>query len=167
MFEILSSAKALLCEIEHFVNATSKVKISDIDWIKRGEMRKLIEFQNLTSNMAVHRTYTKGLFQEYVNLLFRRVKQQSKRGYVETKVEHVKKSLQKNKQKTTKKSRRGNRRGPKGQKNDQQYEISSTKRVHIVRTSKSPSHPRNNKNKMNKNRNERRQNKTSTTVASV
>ncbi|KAL7030512.1 hypothetical protein ACKWTF_006689 [Chironomus riparius] len=163
--KILRDAKHLLCDIEHFVNATSSLKIGPKDWIKKREMKELVQFQNLTA-MFLHRTYTKGRFQDYIQKLLKRIEQQSARNYVEKQVTYPKlKSIKKNKQQGTKRARKGNKRNQNGRKIEQQNEVAVTKRTHIVRTSKNPAQVRNNKNKNNRRRQRTRTTTTSTTVA--
>ena len=155
----------MLCEIEDFVNATSSQKINKKDWIKKREMKELVQFQNLTA-MFLNRTYAKGRFQDYIKRLLNRIEQQSARNYIEKQVTYPKlKSIKKNKQQGTKRARKGNRRNQNGRKNEEQYEVAVTKKTHIVRTSKNPSQPRNNKNKNNRRRQRTRTTTTSTTAA--
>lgn len=159
--KILRDAKHLLCDIEHFVNATSSQKIGGKDWIKKREMKELIQFQNLTA-MFLHRTYAKGRFQDYIQKLLKRIEQQSARNYIEKQVTYPKlKSIKKNKQQGTKRARKGNKRNQNGRKIDQENEVAVTKRTHIVRTSKNPAQARNNKN------NRRRQRTRTTTTSST
>ncbi|XP_070494696.1 uncharacterized protein [Chironomus tepperi] len=163
--KILRDAKHLLCDIEHFINATSSQKIGQKDWIKKGEMRNLTKFRNITA-MFLNRTYAKGRFQDYIQKLMNRIKQQSAKNFVEKNVTYPKlKSIKKNKQQGTKRARKGNKRNQNGRKIDQQNEVAVTKRTHIVRTSKNPAQARNNVNKNNRRRQRTRTTTSSSTVA--
>lgn len=159
---ILQDARKMLCEIEHFVNATSSKKIGSDDWITKKQMHGIIKFQNLTA-MFLHRTYAKGRFQDYIHKLLRRIEHQSSTNFVEKKVSYPKfKLLRKNRKQTTKKARRGNKRIQNERRQQQQNESTPTKRVHIVRTTKQPSQTRIVKNKNNR---RRMRTKTTTTIA--
>ncbi|KAG5683864.1 hypothetical protein PVAND_013126 [Polypedilum vanderplanki] len=165
--DIFIATRKLLCEIEGFVNTTSSQKIGTEDWIKKKEMRELLDFKNLTEMMKLHQMYAKGRFQTYIEKLLQRIKQQSKRNYVEKSITFPKhKSLALRKKKTVTrrpiKGRRinNNNRPQKHQPiNGENLEM-STKKLYIVRTTKISG--RNNKNmKMNNKRRQR------TTKASI
>jgi hypothetical protein len=168
---IFDMAQRLLCDIEGFVNTTSSQKIGSEDWIKKREMRELLNFHNLTEMMKLHQIYVKGRFQSYVEKLLQRIRQQSKRNYVEKSITFPKhKSLALRKKKTvTRRPQKGGRRVNNNNRPQKQQPLNgdnlemSTKRVHIVRTTRMPG--RNNRNNNNKNMNGRRRQRT--TKASV
>lgn len=164
--KIFQDARHLLCDIEEFINATSSRKIGSEDWIKKREMKQIIQFKNLT-NIYLHRTYVKGRFQNYIQKLYKRIVQQSSRE------DYSEKSISYPKYKSLKKHRTATRRAHKGgKKNNRQngqngHEVLPTKRVHIVRTSKQPGQTRITKNNNNINRNRRRQRTTTTPIPKV
>lgn len=169
---IFNGARDLLCEIEHFVNTTSSQKIGVDDWITKREMRSLLNFQNLTDMMKLHQIYVKGRFQSYIEKLLQRITQQSKRNYVEKSITYPKhKSLSLRKKKTV--SRRPNKGGRRNRPQKQQQPLNgdniemSTKRVHIVRTTKNNKINNNINNKSNNNRNMNGKRRQRTTKAST
>lgn len=169
--KMFQSAQRLLCEIEGLINATSAQKIGSKDWIKRKEMREILTFQNL-SDMVIHRIYVKGSYQSYIKRLENRVLQQSSKDYVEKKIIYPKHKALGSKKAGTRRPNKGGRKNHNNIKRQQQRlqrqqnqqqkqqlqlqmqqqqlnEISTTKRIHIVRKTKTPGQQRKNNNRMN------------------
>lgn len=102
---ILNKARALLCDIEHFVNATSNKHGNNIPkWYSLGEMSRIVwKLKNQKSRY--NNLFVKARFQQYVDRLYKRIQSFN----LTKNMEH--KSLQNKSRrvKTTLKSRRRNR----------------------------------------------------------
>lgn len=71
--DILDQARALLCDIEHFVNATSnKDGLSKPHWYEKDEMKKIVRFE--TKDRPVNNMFVKARFQNYIEKLYKRIK---------------------------------------------------------------------------------------------
>lgn len=76
LHNIFKIARELLCSIEDFVNSTNTERISTSDWLTRHEMKQILNFQNLTDKLFLHRMYAKGRFQGYIKKLHDRIVKQ-------------------------------------------------------------------------------------------
>lgn len=71
--DILDQARALLCDIEHFVNATSnRNNKSKPYWYEKEEMGKIVKFS--VEKRTVNNKFVKARFQNYIDKLYKRIK---------------------------------------------------------------------------------------------
>lgn len=142
LFEIFKAARELLCAIEDFVNSTSTERINVDDWFTKKEMRSKLVFKNLTDKLTMHRTYAKGRFQGYIKKLHDRINSQIKSPNASSQPispNHPKlKALKKRKLTTRRQRNRGSRKNKRPQNGLVESEVSTTKRVHIIRTTNRP-----------------------------
>lgn len=72
--EILDRARALLCDIEHFVNATSNKNGNyKPDWYRKEEMAKIVTLKKNNKHL-LNNLFVKSRFQEYIEKLYKRIK---------------------------------------------------------------------------------------------
>lgn len=73
---LLNKARELLCEIEHFVNATSnRLGTHKPPWYEKGEMAKIL---TLKKRNYLNNLFVKARFQTYVEKLLQRIKKFNK-----------------------------------------------------------------------------------------
>lgn len=102
-------------------------------------MRTKLQFKNLTDKLTMHRTYAKGRFEGYIKKLHDRINSQIKTPSTSTQPRDKHPKLKALKvQRTTKKPRNARRRNRQEQKQQQNGDVSVTKRVHIIRTTNKP-----------------------------
>lgn len=71
--DILERARQLLCDIEHFVNATSNRNRQHRPyWYEEVEMAKLVKLKKKT--IRLNNKFVKGRFQHYISKLYKRIK---------------------------------------------------------------------------------------------
>jgi Unpaired protein len=156
---IFQSAKSLLCEIEDFINSTSSKKIGDENWMTRREMREALKSLNLTTDaLYLNRVFVKGRFQVYIQKLYKRIAHQADNDYQEKRIDHPKEKLLKRLKNRNRKTTRRPRKMVNRKKNQNNLDAVSTKKVHIVRTTRVPGQKR---------KNDTRRRNRSTTEASV
>lgn len=74
--ELRTQARALLCDIEHFVNATSNRDGNHKPhWYEKEEMEKIVNIKKIVSQeRMVNNIFVKARFQQYIAKLYRRIK---------------------------------------------------------------------------------------------
>lgn len=128
--DILNKARALLCDIEHFVNATSNKDGNDKPkWYKVEEMTKITR-KLKNQKPRFNNIFVKARFQHYINRLYKRIQSFNLTKNLEHKSLH-----NKSRRVTTRGSRKNNRtRRPRTTTEDYTGEPTSTQKVFIVTT---------------------------------
>lgn len=71
--EILERARELLCNIEHFINATLTNKPAS-SWYTPKEMEKIVKLNKTQNFLRINNLFVKARFQDYINKMLRRIK---------------------------------------------------------------------------------------------
>lgn len=140
--DIMDRARELLCDIEHFVNATSnKDTLKPPRWIPKENMTRHVTFELTENKTKLNNLFVKARFEEYIRRLYTRVLKINLTKNMEEK------SLRPAKPATPSKKPRNHRKGHKGTRRfrttTEPYTGPSTiesatkqPKVHIVRTMK-------------------------------